>query len=222
MASSEASRATRYQAPRRSAQLTSTWRRPHCIPGTAENTSGGLPASVIQATPISATCFRDPRGAPSSCPPSSPRCRSGWWPPGPSGTANPAYRPRATPPRDRGTAFPESLRVAGREIERLTPRGRATERVLDVDGPGVGAVQRPGAAARDVAQHEPHVYAAIGHVRPVGEHRAGDEPLTACERESEQQARDRDRRGLPAHREQVQTDREEELPVLRIAEVEMM
>src|SRR5437773_8718148 len=92
MVSSEASRATRYQAPRRSAQLTSTWRRPHCIPGTAENTSGGLLASVIQATPVSARCFRDPRGAPSSCPPSSPRSRSGSWPPGPAGTANPAYR----------------------------------------------------------------------------------------------------------------------------------
>src|SRR5882724_1848342 len=39
-ASMAASPATRYQAPRRNAQLTSTWSRPHCILGTAENKWG--------------------------------------------------------------------------------------------------------------------------------------------------------------------------------------
>ena len=77
-------------------------------------------------------------------------------------------------------------------------------------------------AAGNVAQHEPHVHTVIGHVRGVGEHGAGDEPLAAHERQSEQQPRDRDGRGLPTRREQMEPDRQEQLPVVRIAEVEMM
>ena len=66
------------------------------------------------------------------------------------------------------------------------------------------------------------MHPTIGHVRAVGEHGAGDQPLAARERQSEQQPRDRDRRGLPARGEQMETDGQEELPVLRIAEVEMV
>jgi len=79
-----------------------------------------------------------------------------------------------------------------------------------------------GRPPENVAQHQAHVHAAVRRLRAVGEHRPRDEPLTTRERQPEQQTRDGDRRGLPAHGEQMQADREEQLPALRIAEVEVM
>ena len=123
---------------------------------------------------------------------------------------------------DGRAAFPEPHRATGRQVERFAARGRAAEGILDVDRPGVGAVQRPRAPGGHVAQQQPHSHAVIADAGGIGDHRAGEEPLPAFERQSEEQPRDLDLRRLLARGEEVQADGEKQLAVLRVAQVEMV
>ena len=56
----------------------------------------------------------------------------------------------------------------------------------------------------------------------VREHRARDEPLSSLDRQPEQEPWEAHRGRLTARRQNVQGDREEQLPVIRIVQIEVV